>query len=298
MSDAPILVAGATGKLGMKICQRLVAQGRSVRALVRPTSPAERRQRLDELGIELVEGDIERPETLGAAVSGVGKVITTASTFPADPRPDAIERVERQGTINLVDAAAAEGTGRFVYMSLYRVPHDYAHQSAKLAAEQHLIASGLEYAILQPSLFMEVWFSPPLGFDLARGTVQVFGPGTAALSWISEEDVADYTIWALDAEAAANQMIELGGPETLSQLDAVAIHEELLGTTLERVHVPLEALEQQLLEAEGPTGRSVAGIMLQVARGGEAHLSEVARAAGIRGTTVRDLVERKARERA
>jgi uncharacterized protein YbjT (DUF2867 family) len=299
MSDAgPILVAGATGKLGMKICERLAKQGRSVRALVRPTSAPERRQRLHELGIDLVEGDIERPETLGAAVSGVAKVITTASTFPADPRPDAIERVERQGTMNLVDAAAAEGTGRFVYISLYRVPYDYPHQSAKLAAEQHLIASGLEYAILQPSLFTEVWFSPPLGFDLAGGTVQVFGPGTATVSWISEEDIADYAVWALDAEQAAGQLIELGGPEAVSQLDAIAIHEELLGSTLERVHIPLEALEQQLLDAEAPTAQSIAGVMLQVARGTEAHVSEVARAAGVRATTVRDLVERKARERA
>jgi uncharacterized protein YbjT (DUF2867 family) len=263
-----------------------------VRALVRPTAAAERTQRLRELGAELAEGDVERPETLSAAMAGVTSVVTTASAFPVDPRPDAIERVDRTGSIALVDAAAAAGVKRFAYTSFRPIPYDFPFQRAKRAVEEHLATSGLDYTILRPASFMEVWFSPMLGFDVGAGTVQVFGRGTAPLSWISSDDVALFTLWALEAEAARNTLVELGGPEALSQLDVIAIHEEISGTPLERSYLPLEQLERQLAEADTPTGQSVAAVMLQVARGGITATSDVAASAGIRLTSVLELAQR------
>ena len=293
MSDGPVLVVGSTGALGLKICERIAAQGRPLRAFVRPGSAPERRKGLLELGAELVEGDIERPETLGPALAGVSQLVTTASSFPGDQRVDAIERMERHGSLNLVEAAVAAGLpGRFVYTSLRPGPADHPHQAAKLAVERRLAVSGLEHTILQPGSFTEVWFSKPLGFDLEGGTAQVFGPGTAPLSWISEDDVADYAVWALDTPAAAGASIELGGPEAISQLDAIAVWEDVFATTIERAHIPLEALEQQLREADTPTGRSVAAVMLQVAGGGETPLGDLARSAGIAGRSVRAVAER------
>src|SRR4051812_124864 len=117
MSDVT-LVSGSTGTVGGKICDLLVSEGRRVRALVRPTSEPAKVERLRSLGADVVVGDIEQPDTLGPAVAGATYVVTTASTFPADQRPDAIDIVERVGTCNLVDAAAAAGVRRFVQVSL------------------------------------------------------------------------------------------------------------------------------------------------------------------------------------
>jgi uncharacterized protein YbjT (DUF2867 family) len=292
VSGSRVLVAGATGTVGLRICELLVAKGRPVRALVRSTSRAERTSRLRELGADVVVGDLERPETLGPAVAGVTDVVTTASSFPVDPRPDSFEHVDRAGTINLIDAAEAAGVRRFVFTSFSLAPDDFPFQGAKRAVEERLAAGTLEYTILQPGSFMEVWFSPMLGFDVAGGRVQVYGDGTAPLSWISSGDVAVFAVWALGAEAARNAALELGGPEALSQLDAIAIHEELAGTRLERAHVPLEQLEAQLANGATPTERSLAGVMLSVARGGVVDMRDIVASTGIRLTSVREVAER------
>ena len=239
MSDLT-LVAGSTGNVGGKICDLLASQ-RPRRAGARPAdvrpgegraAPRARRR----------SGRRRHRAARDARAGGGGRdatSITTASTFPADQRPNAIDIVERGGTCNLVDAAAAAGVRRFVHVSLLETPTTYPHQQAKLAAEAYLKPSGLEYAIVKPGLFADVWFSPMLGFDVDGGTVQIFGdgtatplPGSAATTW------PRFVVWALDADEARNASIELGGPDAVSQLDVVELHEELLGQRLERRYLP------------------------------------------------------------
>jgi NADH dehydrogenase len=285
-----VLVAGSTGKVGGKICARLAAQGRAVRALVRPTTDPAKVEGLRELGADVVVGDTEQPDTLDSAMEDATHVITTASTFPIDQRPNAIDLVERGGTCNLVDAAVGAGVRRFVHLSLLETPTTYPHQQAKLAAEEYVKESGLEYSIIKPGLFVDVWFSPPLGFDLAGGTVQVYGDGTATHTWICTDDVSRFCVWALDADEARNASIELGGPDTISQLDIVEMYEELLGTQLERSYLPAERLERMHAEGRTPLEISLAGVMLNAARGGYVDASDVALESGIRLTPMREFV--------
>jgi uncharacterized protein YbjT (DUF2867 family) len=284
------LVSGSTGVVGGKICALLTAQGRGVRALARPTSDPAKVDRLRALGAEVVTGDVEQPETLGPAMAGVTHVVTTASTFPADQRPNAIDIVERGGTCNLVDAAVTAGVHRFVHLSLLETPTTYPHQQAKLAAEAYLKESGLEYAILKPGLFVDVWFSPALGFDAPGGTVQIFGDGTATHTWICTDDVARFCVWALEADEARNAAIELGGPDRISQLDIVELYEERLGKSLERRYLPAEEIERMHAEGRTPLEVSLAGVMLNAARGGFVDSAEVASRSGIRLTPMREFV--------
>lgn len=290
-----ILVAGSTGKVGGKICALLAAQGRAVRALVRPTSEPAKVEALRELGAEVVVGDTEQPGTLGPALAGATHAVTTASGFPVDQRPDAIDLVERGGTCNLVDAAVAAGVRRFVHLSLLETPTTYPHQQAKLAAEEYVKQSGLEYAIVKPGLFVDVWFSPPLGFDLAGGTIQVYGDGTATHTWICTDDVARFCVWALDADEARNASIELGGPDVLSQLDILGLYESMLGVQLERRYLPADQLERMHAGGRTPLEVSLAGVMLNAARGGHVDASEVSSASGIRLTPMRDFVAQQVR---
>jgi uncharacterized protein YbjT (DUF2867 family) len=271
-----------------------VSQGRPVRALVRPTSDPAKVERLRALGAEVVGGDIEQPETLGPATEGVTHVVTTASTFPVDQRPNAIDIVERGGTCNLVDAAAAAGARRFVQVSVLEATPTYPHQQAKLAAEAHLKASGMEYAILKPGLFVDVWFSPMLGFDVAGGTVQVYGDGTANHTWICTDDVARYAVWALDADEARNAAIELGGPDSISQLGIVELYEKRLGRQFERRYLPQAELERMHAQGTTPLEVSIAGVMLNAARGRTTDMADLSSRSGIPLTPMPEFVSRRA----
>ena len=285
MSARKVLVSGATGSLGSQVCAALAAAGRDVRALVRPSADGAKLARLQALGAEVVVGDLEQPETLVAALRGASSVVTTASAFPVDPRPDAIERVDRDGSIALVDAAAAAGVERFVYTSFRPIAREFPFQDAKQAVEARLRASGMEYTILQPGSFMEVWFSPRLGFDVAGGSAVVYGDGTRPLTWISERDVVSFAVWALAAGAARNATLDLGGPAALSQLDVVAIFERLAGKSLALTHVPIAELERRYAEAATPVERSLGAILLEVALGTVTDMDRLVAASGIRLTS-------------
>ena len=77
------LVVGVTGPVGLggAICRLLRSGGRQTRALVRPTSDAQRTRNLTEMGVELVEGDLKDRESLRRACHAVRCIISTASVL-------------------------------------------------------------------------------------------------------------------------------------------------------------------------------------------------------------------------
>jgi uncharacterized protein YbjT (DUF2867 family) len=286
------LVVGATGLLGTEICRLLAATGKFVRALARPTSDGSKVAQLEELGIEVVRGDLKDLSSLDAACRGVSAVISTASSTLSRQEGDSIQTVDLEGQLNLVDAARAANVNHFVLISFPHIDIEFPLQTAKRTVENHLKSSGLTYTILQPTDFMEVWLSPALGFDAANAKAQIYGPGENKISWISYKDVAQFAVASLDNSEARNAVIELGGPEALSPLEVVEIFEEVRGRKFDVQHVPEEALEAQRESAGDPLQQSFAALMLFYARGNIIDMQETLRKFPLRLTTVRDYAQR------
>jgi uncharacterized protein YbjT (DUF2867 family) len=261
------LIVGATGTLGGEICRLLTEKKQPVRALVRATSNPERVARLKELGVDIAVGDLKDRSSLEAACRGVSAVVTTASATVSRQEGDSIESVDRQGQLDLVDAAERAGVARFVLISFPANEPDYPLQAAKRAVENRLRQSRLSYTILQPTFFMEVWLGPHLGFDAANGTAQIYGSGQNKISWISFQDVAKFAVAALESPVATNATIELGGPDALSPLEVVRLVEQTLGKTIAVQHVPEEALRAQHSQAPDSMSQTFAGLMLYYATG-------------------------------
>jgi len=290
-----VLVVGATGLLGFEVCQRLVARGLPVRALVRPTSDPARVDQIRSLGAELVVGDLKDPESLDAACRRATTVISTATAVGSHRPDDSIADTDEQGQMALVDAARAAGVGQFVYVSYsgaMEVPSPL--HAAKRGVERHLRASGLTYTILRPSAFMEIWFSPMLGFDYARGAARIYGAGDRPVSWISLADVAQFAVDSVGNSAAMNAVIELGGPEALSPLDAVRTFEGVTRRRFEVQHVPETALTEQWQAATDPLQKSFAAIMLCLAHGDPIDMGRTLERFPRHLTTVRDYATRVA----
>jgi NADH dehydrogenase len=283
------LVVGATGVLGGEIC-RLLAERRSpLRALVRETTDAEKVEGLQKLGAEIVSGDLKEPSALAAACAGAERVISTASATTSHAVGDTIESVDRDGQLALVDAAAHAGVKRFVFVSFPAFDVQFPLQTAKRLVENRIRESGLEYTILRPTNFQEVWLSPALGFDPLNGQAQVFGLGDKAVSWISFRDVARFAVEALENPAARNAVIPLGGPDALSYLDVVKIFEEETGRQCEITRVPEEALAAQLAAATDSLAATFAGLMLGTGREGMAiDMQPVLRDFALELTSVRE----------
>jgi len=268
MSGA-ILVAGATGDVGGAVCEALRGQGKPVRALVRESSDPARVRWLEELGAGIVRGELRDPASLAPACESVQTVVSGATTIRS-LGTDSISDVDRDGQLALVDAARDAGVGHFVYVSYTRhVDTDDPLTQAKRAVETRLRESGMEFTILRPSYFMEMWLGPALGWELADGKAQVLGTGEQRVSWISAGDVVRAAVASVDNPDAYGQTIELGGPEALSPLDVVALAQSIAGRELIVEHVPAEALEEQAREAAGTDGAIFPSLMLCQTRGDE-----------------------------
>jgi uncharacterized protein YbjT (DUF2867 family) len=262
-----ILVVGSTGFLGSEICRRLTASGKSVRGLVRSTSDPEKIARLKAMGVETVVGDLRDPASLAAACQGMETVITTATTTISMQPGDSIPVTDQQGQLDLVQAARQAGVRKYVYISVPQGMEPCPLTTAKRTVEQAVISSGMDYTILCPCMFMEVWLSPIVGFDHPNAKATLYGDGHAKNAYISREDVAEYAVQSLDNPAARNALFELGYPQMHSQLEAVRIFEQAGGKAFELQFVPAAALEAQRDAATDPLQCSFAAMMHNLTTG-------------------------------
>ena len=285
------LLIGATGLLGSDICRHVTAAGSRVRALVRPTSNADRRQDLTALGVDLVEGDLKDPSSLARACAGMDAVISTASSTLSRQEGDSIESVDHRGQLALVQAAKDAGVERFVFVSFRENPAlQFPLAAAKRAVEGAIKTSGMTYTILQASYFMEVWLTPALGFDAARGRVRLYGDGSRPVSWVSARDVARAAAEAATGGIARNTVVEFGGPQPLSPRDVVRMFEAAGAGAIVTESVPEATLKAQMETAPDALQQSFAGLMLQCAAGDAIDCSVSSRLFPFQMTSVREFI--------
>ena len=109
------LITGANGFLGSALARQLLEQGRRLRALVRPGSD---RRNLEQLDLELVEGDLTDTASLQQSVKGCSDLFHVAADYRLwIPDPARMYRTNVDGTRNLLRAAADAGVSRIVYTS-------------------------------------------------------------------------------------------------------------------------------------------------------------------------------------
>ena len=239
-----ILVVGATGKVGGDITLRLLAQGKPVRVLLRPNSPAENMaaqgmavspKDLLAAGAEPVYGDLKDRASLDAAAAGVETVISTANSAMrgGDDNP---ATVDLQGNANLIDAAKAAGVNHFIFISIlgYDPNSPNPFFAAKSKTEEYLVNSGMRYTILAPEAFAEVWLGLAIGAPLANNApITLIAPATHRHTFVSARDVAAYAVAAVEHPSARDKRIPVAGPEALSWQDLAAKASGILGRPLQ-----------------------------------------------------------------
>ena len=293
METSSVLVAGSTGLLGNEICRQLTAKNLSVKAMVRATTTTDKKEKLTRLGIQVVQGDLRNKETFSNALKGISTVITTVSAMPFSYQPgeNDLQLVDEDGTINLIDAAKAAGAKHFIYTSIPVSELESPLSIIKRKVEKHLQQSGLTYTILRANAFMQVWLSAAVGFDATNGKVNICGTGTNPVAYISIGDLAKFAAESVTNPAAKNAILELGGPQNVSQLEAVKIFEDVLGKKIELQHVPMEALQAQFDGAEDPMQKSFSAIMLDVAKGMPNDMGNVLKSFPIKMSSVKEYVK-------
>jgi uncharacterized protein YbjT (DUF2867 family) len=251
-----ILLAGGTGHLGSVLVELLAARGMPVRILSR--NPPRARTFIGE-GVDVVPGDVRVASSLTAALAGVDTVISAITGF--GPGGDGPRKVDLDGNANLIDAAGAAGVKHFVLVSIHGASSDHPLElyRAKFMAEQRLQESRLEWTIVRPTVFMELWagiIGDPL---LKTGTATVFGRGENPINFVSVQDVARAVEQAV-VDRQSGRTRDVGGPQNLSLNRLVEIVAESNGRRAKSRHIPLAALRLGAL-ALRPFRPDIAGLL-------------------------------------
>lgn len=243
---APVLVTGATGRVGRMVIDLLIDAGVPVRALTHSpesaaTMPA---------NAEVVTGDLTVPDSLDAGLRGVGTVFLVWTAPPA--------------TVPAVVGRLASHARRVVFLSSpHQTPHPFFQQPNPMAVlhadiERLIKSSGLESTIIRPGMLASnslFWWA-----DATRADGVVRWPyGAAETAPVDDRDVAAVAARTLYQDGHAGGDYVLTGPESLSQAEQVRIIGDVAGRRIEFVELSPDEFRS---ETAGSWPRPVVDMLL------------------------------------
>ena len=254
----PVLVTGATGRVGRVVVDQLLGAGVPVRALTRRPAAAGL-----PAAVEVVSGDLTVPESLDVGLQGVSAVFLVWTAAPTTA-PAVVERL-------------ATHAQRVVFLSSpHRTPHPFFQQPNPLAAlhadiERLIAAAGLASTIIRPGMFASnalYWWAA----SIRDGNVVRWPYGAAETSPIDERDIAAVAARVLYEDGHAGGDYVLTGPESLSQAEQVRTIGAAIGRRIQFEELSPEEFRRETADSWPAPGRGYA-----VGRMGGDH-----RAAGVR----------------
>ncbi len=234
-----ILITGASGFVASHLIPRLRQDSNVLRCLV--TNEAEG-ARIKAPGADLAVGNMTDPASLRAAMFEVDTVIHLVAVI-REKGQNTFQRVNVEGTKNVVEAAKGAGVKRFIHMGALGATPDpaYKYLNSKWLGMEAVKNSGLDYSILQPS----VMFGEGAGFiaslvrsiNMAPLIVPIAGDGKTKLQPIWVGDVVS-CIMKLLAGEKRGETCQIGGPEIMSYDAMIDQILRSLGKKKTKIHVP------------------------------------------------------------
>jgi uncharacterized protein YbjT (DUF2867 family) len=235
-----ILVTGATGQHGTALLRLLSARGIAARALVRNPAKADAIAALPH--VEIVHGDMARPDTLATALRGVDRAILISSATPD------MQEVQT----NFIEAARRAGVRHVVKLSGIAPNLDSPFRFARMHGEieKRLEASGMAYTHLRPGEFMTVYFRQ--ASNIASKGALFLPMEDARIASIDIGDIAEIAATVLTESGHEGKIYPLTGPEALTMAEVAARLSAATGKPIRYVNVPPEDARRAQLAAGMP----------------------------------------------
>jgi uncharacterized protein YbjT (DUF2867 family) len=249
-----ILLTGATGLSGSAVIREFARQKAPVRALIRNRTKAHVFEALPT--VEVVEGDMLRPETLEAALVGVERVLMISS---------AAERMQ-ETQCTFIDAAKKAGVRHIVKFSGREAsigfdPTKFRTQRQHDVIERYLEESGLSWTHLRPCQFMQFYFPEAPAMLLSADTLSL-PMENARLSPVDTQDIAKIAFKLLRDGGHEGETFDITGPESLTMAEVAERISQATGRIVRYVNLMLEEYRSKVLTAGASPERADAFVEL------------------------------------
>jgi uncharacterized protein YbjT (DUF2867 family) len=235
-----ILITGAAGQNGRAAVKEFARRGRAVRALVRNASGAGDLGQL--AGVEVVEGDMLRPRSLGRALVGVERALMISSADGS--------MVEAQCTF--VDTARDAGVRHVIKFSGQESgvgfdARNFRYTRNHQQIERYLEASGLAWTHLRPSQFMQVYLREARSIA-ARG-VLALPAEQIRLSPVDVQDIAQVAFHLLTTDGHEGRSYPMTGPQALTMTEIAETISQAIGKQITYVNISPQDRRDAMLAA-------------------------------------------------
>lgn len=242
-----VLMVGATGKYASLIIPELKQRGVTICALVRNESKsgAARQQGVD----ETVIGNLNDPNSLRAAADGVDGVFHINPAFAPD---------EATMGVAMVEAAKAAGVRKFVFSGVIHPSlSKMTNHAAKRPVEEAMYESGMDFTVLQPTMFMQNLDS---GWSAVLKHSQISVPYSklVKMCYVDYRDVATAAALALSEDKLSYGTFELCAPGMVNGVELAALISEALGRRIEAGESSSEEWAKTAQIPEGPVREGLA----------------------------------------
>jgi uncharacterized protein YbjT (DUF2867 family) len=234
-----LLIIGGTGTLGRQIVLQALTKGYPVRCMVRNFRKA---NFLKEWGVELVYGDLTRPETIPPCLKGITAVID-ASTSRANEL-DSLKKVDWNGKLCLIESAKAANVKRFIFFSTENVEQfeNIPLMKLKYGIETKLKKSEIPYTIFRLTGFYQGLIEQYAIPILENLPVWVTNENTN-IAYMDTQDIARFCLRSLQIPQTTNQTFVLSGVKGWASSEIISLCEQLAGQKAKVQKVPLFALK-------------------------------------------------------
>nr|ULD16266.1 hypothetical protein [Cylindrotheca closterium] len=230
-----LLIIGGTGTLGRQIVLQALTKGYKVRCLVRNFRRA---SFLKEWGVELVYGDLTRPETLPPCLRGITAIID-ASTSRVDEL-DSLKKVDWDGKLCLIEAAKVANIKHFIFFSAQNIEQfeNIPLMRLKYGIEQKLKQSKIPYTIFRLTGFYQGLIEQYAIPILENLPIWVTNENTS-ISYMDTQDIAKFCLRTLQIPATVNQTFFLSGLKGWVSSEIIGLCEQLAGQTAKVQKIPV-----------------------------------------------------------
>ena len=229
-----LLIIGGTGTLGRQIVLQALAKGYQVRCLVRNFRKA---NFLKEWGVELVYGDLTKPETIPPSLKGITGIIDASTSRPNEL--DSLQKVDWEGKIFLIEAAKAANIKRFIFFSAQNVEQfqNIPLMKLKYRIELKLKESGISYTIFRLTGFYQGLIEQYAIPILENLPIWVTNENTY-VSYMDTQDIAKFCLRSLQLPRTKNQIFLLSGLKGWASTEIIKLCEQLAGQPAKVQQIP------------------------------------------------------------